>query len=1013
MSQHDRIKKIIQNSNIKNKSKNIINKSKESVLSNRNRVLLVLVTKNNSGTIGECLESVFDFVDGICIFDNESSDNTKEIIKDYFDDIKIPTKLSQLKGMQNDNGYNKTIAFKEAKKFCTDQKWKLDRTYCLFINPDEELDFPKNYNKEKFIYDSYRIVVEDGLYKSYQLKLIKMNIDWACEGKVNENWIINEKNNFYELDEDDFIILYNNDDSDEEHKSKLLKNIEILENDLKVNNNLKNIFDCADNYFELDNFEKAIELYEKRLDLVNKMGITDKQNYEDDFITKLRIAECKVALVYEEDDIRESYITIIDQYPFMLEPIYNLMYFYYVVEDWKSVFEIGKLGINIRSDNIPYKYEYKVYDYKYKKLMLDVCLKNKNYGLGVKLGRELLDEKLYREDEEDEDEDEDEEDKKHKKDEDKEEEEIKDDYKKCLSKLINSDLGLDEEIKNKDDIKIIIINENENENKNIKLLYNKILSCGFSVELFSTDTKIDIDNKSLKAEGWYNLNNNNEVSLFDKAIYHAHKNKYKYTWFITDDVKFNNDELGEKLKELLSYKSIDDLITTNLSEDNENMQKLLTENPMNTISKNDEDWMSTLNNICRISYSLLNRINEYRIKNQKMINNAFLFPTLCNKHDEMVISFFNELDIPVLVQKREKIELNEIENKVLNNPNTFYFNISMYCKYNTEVEKIKQYYTLNTINSTILDYDGFNQIKILIDKEIKLSVSDKKVIKGLERKNIIIHYENDNKDYTLTYKKNNYVCISMLLKDIIEKIAHSTQRLQFLENLLEGEEIVILGGGPSTAMLTDNELKYVIDNYITISVKYVIDILNKKKLHPTFHVLNQYLSVGSLEKSIEKSSKYTTIFGSDGTYENDTALMIVKIRDEHFCIRNFKKLLANHIDCLTWGKDVNNNRSYIHLHIMCELSLPLSIHLGIKKIYTTGWDLKPINNKNYCFESGEKHNKNSEKFEYKYVPDFETCEFNYVPDIEKILSNLGITINKINNSPILLTLKNDFFPDKY
>jgi hypothetical protein len=98
---------------------------------------------------------------------------------------------------------------------------------------------------------------------------------------------------------------------------------------------------------------------------------------------------------------------------------------------------------------------------------------------------------------------------------------------------------------------------------------------------------------------------------------------------------------------------------------------------------------------------------------------------------------------------------------------------------------------------------------------------------------------------------------------------------------------------------------------------------------------------------------------------------------------------------------------------MCELSLPLSIHLGIKKIYTTGWDLKPINNKNYCFESGEKHNKNSEKFEYKYVPDFETCEFNYVPDIEKILSNLGITINKINNSPILLTLKNDFFPDKY
>jgi hypothetical protein len=72
-------------------------------------------------------------------------------------------------------------------------------------------------------------------------------------------------------------------------------------------------------------------------------------------------------------------------------------------------------------------------------------------------------------------------------------------------------------------------------------------------------------------------------------------------------------------------------------------------------------------------------------------------------------------------------------------------------------------------------------------------------------------------------------------------------------------------------MLTDNELKYVIDNYITISVKYVIDFLNNKKFHPTFHVLNQYLSAGLLEEFLAKSSKYSTIFGSDGTFDNDTA----------------------------------------------------------------------------------------------------------------------------------------------
>ena len=238
----------------------------------------------------------------------------------------------------------------------------------------------------------------------------------------------------------------------------------------------------------------------------------------------------------------------------------------------------------------------------------------------------------------------------------------------------------------------------------------------------------------------------------------------------------------------------------------------------------------------------------------------------------------------------------------------------------------------------------------------------------------------------------------MLLKDILEKFAHSTQRLQFLENLLEGEEIVILGGGPSTAMLSDNELKYIIDNYITISVKYVIDLLNKKKLHPTFHVFNQYLASGSLDHFIERSEPYTTIFGSDGSFEHTTALMVVEVKDEHFCIRNFKKLLANHIDCLTWQRDENNNRSYINLHIMCELALPLSIHLGVKKIYTTGWDLKPIENQDYCYTSNIKSYQTSK-----------ISESNYVSDIEKILNNLGITINKIKPSPIVLNLI-DFFP---
>ena len=553
--------------------------------------------------------------------------------------------------------------------------------------------------------------------------------------------------------------------------------------------------------------------------------------------------------------------------------------------------------------------------------MLEICLKYNKYGLGVKLGLELLKDKLYDNDDK---------------------EEIKKNYKKCLHKLTNIDLGIDEKITNKDDIKVLLLDEEITESTIEK--YNKILSYGLSVEIITNEIKSEqsdlikivnlndsVSINELKQNGWYNSNNDGNVSLFDKAVYYAFKNKYKYVWFINDDVQFTADD---RLNKLLAYESTDDLITTHLSEENEDMQELFDEDLMNTISIDDADWMSTMNSICRVSYNLLGRLNEYKIKNKKMINNEFLLPTICNKHEEMMISYFYELVLPVKVQKRENFNLNDIENEVLNNTSTYFFNISIYCKYESETKDIRQFHTLslsNKANSSILDYTGSNQVRIFIDSDIELSNSDKKLVKALEKKNIIIdrtvkeetEEKKGNTIYSLIYTTENYICMSMLLKDILEKFAHSTQRLQFLENLLEGEEIVILGGGPSTAMLSDSELKYIIDNYITISVKYVIDLLNNKKLHPTFHVFNQYLASGSLDHFIERSEPYTTIFGSDGSFEHNTALMVVEVKDEHFCIRNFKKLLENHVDCLTWQRDENNNRSYINLHIMCQLALPI------------------------------------------------------------------------------------------
>ena len=966
-----------------NDTKNtIINQLKDTVYGkDRNRIILVVVTKDSSETIEGCLNSTFDLVDGMCVFDIGSKDNTEELVKEYFKDINMPTKFAKLNNINN--GQNKTNAFNEAVKFCKMQKWYPNKTYCLFINPEEELSYVDKYDKELLTQDCYKLITKDGVYKTYSEKLLRMDKDWISKGKVNEFWTMNnsyrpnDKQNIvpefttYKLDENIMSLVFIPDIEDEVYNEMLSNNIKIMESD--DINNTRNMFYMAEHYYELYNYEEALNWYYKRLKF--------KNNDEEEYLCYLRIAECKVELVYDEEDIKNTYFDVINRYPFMLEPVYNLMYFYYVVKDWKTSFDIGKLGINIICDNLPFKYEYKVYEYKFKEKMLEICLKNGNYGLGVKFGLELLHDKLYdREDKYD----------------------IKRRYKKCLEKLTETELGITTDI-NKHDINIILLSDKIN--NNLINLYNNVSSFGYNISVISNETNetlktLNIEDKKLLSEGWYNLNNNETVSLLDKGTYHAFSNKYKYTWFINNDVSFTNDL--NRLQKLLQYNINDDLLTTELSEDNENMKKILEDNSKKilNISKDMEDWMSSMNNICRVSYNLLSRLNEFRIIYKKLENNEFLLPTLCNKHIEMKISYFSELDLPIMVQKRKNLELNTIEKNVINNVNTYYFNISILSNYESEIQNIKKYYTINKDDNTLLDYSGNNQVKLFIDDNIDFKKSELILINGLKNKNIIISHNDDNTEYDHKYYKENYNCMEDVLKDILENIAHSTERLLFLNKIFDGEDIVILSGGPSTGLLSNNELNYIFDNYLTICIKYVINILEKNNLKPTFNLFNQYLASGSFDDLIEKARSYNSIFGSDGSFIDETALMMVEVKDEHFCIRNFKRLLRNNIDCLTWMKDENNKRYYLNLHIMCELALPLAIHLGIKNIYTVGWDLKPINNQDYCFSSNK-----------KIYEDNKISEYDYVPDIEKILNNMGITINKIKESPILLNMV-DFFKNK-
>jgi len=325
--------------NIKN---TIIDKLKDNLYgTERNRIILVVVTKDNEDTIEGVLEMANDLVDAICVFDNSSKDDTVKLVKNHLREIKIPTKCAPCsdKPISNlDNGLIKKNAFLETIKFCKAQKWSLDKTYCLFLNPDEEIYFPENYNKEELTHDSYILTIRDGTYITYQPKLFRMDKNWMCKGRVNEYWTAKNTTSA-RLPEEDFNIIYVKDIDDDDYNNLLLDNIKIMEEDLIKNpTDTHSLFYTAEHYFELENYEKAMPLYNKRLET----SCDDEQ----EFISKLRIAECKVELVYEEEEIRETYLQLINEYPFMQEPVFNLMYFYYVIT---KVFYFHTLSITTKN----------------------------------------------------------------------------------------------------------------------------------------------------------------------------------------------------------------------------------------------------------------------------------------------------------------------------------------------------------------------------------------------------------------------------------------------------------------------------------------------------------------------------------------------------------------------------------------------------------------------------------------------------------------------------------------
>ena len=289
------------------------------------------------------------------------------------------------------------------------------------------------------------------------------------------------------------------------------------------------------------------------------------------------------------------------------------------------------------------------------------------------------------------------------------------------------------------------------------------------------------------------------------------------------------------------------------------------------------------------------------------------------------------------------------------------------------------------MNIVIIKNDKFTRVEEKIYKCLEkiMNIKTIKDTKILDTENVVFSYKKLHSKYkTLSH-------MAELIYILLSEISCEYKRLDMLKNIFMNEDVVILAAGP---YLDTSKLRYIIDNYITISVKYTVKYLFEHNMIPTFIVFNQWLAIGS---NVDDYNNYTnrivSIYGKLDKISKSYGLINFVSTSTH--TSTFDEI-SKHIDKFSWKP---NELSYNCAHIMLELAIPLSMHIGSKNIYTLGWDL---DYKNGYFTKDIKNQQ--EDFSIL----FNKSESHIVKDVVIILKKYGINIYKINkSSPINLEYK--------
>lgn len=227
------------------------------------RVIFLSMIKNEHKIIKRCIQSALGIADAVCICDTGSTDNTLEVLQDYFKELTVPAKVYHGETYAWRNfSHNRTLSFQCAVDYCKILGWDPEHTYAVLLDADMQLRPQPKFDKQELKAIGYKIIQQSGSLEYYNTRFVKLGFPWKCTGVTHEYW---DGASTDTLTKD---IIFIDDVGDGGCKAdKFERDVRLLEEGLREDpKNARYMFYLAQSYKDNNQHDKAIEWYKKRIE---------------------------------------------------------------------------------------------------------------------------------------------------------------------------------------------------------------------------------------------------------------------------------------------------------------------------------------------------------------------------------------------------------------------------------------------------------------------------------------------------------------------------------------------------------------------------------------------------------------------------------------------------------------------------------------------------------------------------------------------------------------------------